>query len=98
MSTAGGIDLRDDSHCICGTENNHVDHWDERLRIHVHSGQCCKCINIRAYYNGASPSYWKGTEAQKEYAEANSDEIHVCDLALFIGLLNRVSDAVMGAS
>ena len=80
--------------CLCDEGKIHVKgDWP----IHgwaFHAGQCCECINIRVFHNGTQPSdFDSGDEARIEYADAHSDEIHICDLPEFIEMLQAIQAA-----
>ena len=80
-----------DIKCSCDRGKNYVEgEWP----IHgwsFHAGQCCDCMNIRVYYNGAEPADWDDP-AKVEFAEENSEEIHICDLDRFIEALEAIRD------
>lgn len=77
--------------CSCGDGKVHV---KAAWPIHgwaAHSGQCCDCLNIRVYQNGAQPDDWdSGDSARIEYAQENSEEIHICDIPSFIEMLQAI--------
>jgi hypothetical protein len=85
-----------DIECLCGKGRRYVEgEWP----IHgwtFHAGQCCECMNIRVYSNGASPDMWNTKDT--EYAYENSDEIHICDLDAFIEMLQAVKQAKEAAA
>lgn len=80
--------------CLCGVGKRYVEGgWP----IHgwtFHAGQCCDCLNIRVYDNGAEPADFKsGDKKRIDFADENSDEIHVCDLDAFIHALTEIKKA-----
>lgn len=83
-----------DIECLCNRGKRYVEgEWP----IHgwaFHAGQCCHCMNIRVYANGAEPDDWtSGDEKRIEYADENSDCIHICDLDSFIEMLVAIKRA-----
>jgi hypothetical protein len=76
--------------CLCDDDKQHVEgQWP----IHgwtFHAGQCCGCMNIRVYHNGAQPDDFK--DGRADWAEENSDEIHICDLDEFIEMLLAIRE------
>jgi len=47
-------------------------------------------MNIRVYHNGAQPDDFK--DGRADWAEENSDEIHICDLDEFIEMLLAIRE------
>ena len=67
--------------CLCDEGKQHVDWYIPNHGWEFHSGQCCDCINIGVYSNGAMPD---------GYQDDDYDNIHICDLDAFIEALVEV--------